>query len=81
MKGEEKMKSKDLDLMSVSEACQRLHVSRNTLYSLLESGDLKGFKVGRMWRIPDRSIWNYMILRNKKLEDVYNGKEDNKNRK
>ena len=26
------MKSKDLDLMSVSEACQRLHVSRNTVY-------------------------------------------------
>ena len=65
------MKSKDLDLMSVSEACQRLHVSRNTVYNLLESGDLKGFKVGRMWRIPDGSIWNYIILRNKKLEEVY----------
>ena len=78
LKGEEKMESNDLNLMSVSEACQRLHVSRNTLYSLLESGDLKGFKVGRMWRIPDKSIWNYMILRNKKLEEIYHGQEGRK---
>ena len=78
LKGEEKMESNDLNLMSVSEACQRLHVSRNTLYSLLESGDLKGFKVGRMWRIPDKSILNYMILRNKKLEEIYHGQEGRK---
>ena len=74
------MKSKDLDLISVSEACERLHVSRNTVYGLLESGDLKGFKVGRMWRIPDRSIWNYMILGNKRLEEIYHGEEDKKNK-
>lgn len=74
------MKSKDLDLISVSEACQILHVSRNTVYGLLESRALKGFKVGRMWRIPDRSIWNYMILRNKRLEETYHGEEDEKNR-
>ena len=74
------MKSKDLDLISVSEACQILHVSRNTVYGLLESGALKGFKVGRMWRIPDRSIWNYMILSNKRLEETYHGEEDKKNR-
>ena len=69
------MRSKDLDLMSVLEVCERLHISRNTAYSLLKKGDLEGVKVGRMWRIPDRSIWNYIMLNNKRKKEVYNGKE------
>ena len=39
------------ELMSVEEACQLLAVSKGTLYSLLRSGDLKGFKIGRIWKI------------------------------
>ena len=72
------MKSKDLDLMSVSEVCERLHISRNMAYSLLKRGDLEGVKVGRMWRIPDRSIWNYIMLNNKRMEDIYHGQEDSR---
>ncbi len=72
------MKSKDLDLMSVSEVCERLQISRNTAYSLLKRGDLEGVKVGRMWRIPDRSIWNYIMLNNKRMESIYHGQEDSK---
>lgn len=70
------MKSKDLDLMSVSEACKRLQISRNTAYALLKSGGLKGFKVGRMWRIPDLSIWRYMVSNNERLELDYIEKEN-----
>ena len=66
------MRSKDLDLMSVLEVCERLNISRNTAYSLLKRGDLEGVKVGRMWRIPDKSIVNYIMQRKK---EVYNGKE------
>ena len=72
------MKSKDLDLMSVSEVCERLHISRNMAYSLLKRGDLEGVKVGRMWRIPDRSIWNYIMQSNSKKEDIYHGQEDSR---
>ena len=72
------MKSKDLDLMSVSEVCERLQISRNTAYSLLKRGDLEGVKVGRMWRIPDRSIWNYITLNNKRMESIYHGQEDSR---
>ena len=72
------MKSKDLDLMSVSEVCERLQISRNTAYSLLKRGDLEGVKVGRMWRIPDRSIWNYVTLNNKRMESIYHGQEDSR---
>ena len=49
------MKSKELDLITVKEVCERLRISKNTAYSLLKRGDIEGVKLGRMWRIPDRS--------------------------
>lgn len=76
LKEEENMKSKDLDLMSISEVCERLQISRNMAYSLLKRGDLEGVKVGRMWRIPDRSIWNYIMLSNSRVEEIYHEEEN-----
>ena len=70
------MKSKDLDLMTIKEVCDRLQISRNTAYSLLKRGDLEGVKVSRMWRIPDRSIWSYIMLNNKRKECFYHGQEE-----
>lgn len=70
------MKSKDLDLMSISEVCERLQISRNTAYSLLKRGDLEGVKVGRMWRIPDRNILNYIMQSNSRKECFYHGQEE-----
>ena len=69
------MKSKDLDLMTIREVCERLQISRNTAYSLLKRGDLEGVKVSRMWRIPDRSIWNYIMQSNSKKEEIYHEEE------
>ena len=72
------MNSKDLDLMTIKEVCDRLQISRNTAYSLLKKGDLEGVKVGRMWRIPDKSILNYIMP---KKEEVYHEQEDRKKSK
>lgn len=69
------MKSKDLDLMTVREVCDRLQISRNMAYSLLKKGDIEGVKVGQMWRIPDRSIWNYIMQSNSKKEEIYHEEE------
>ncbi len=70
------MENKNLNFMSVTEACRRLQISRNTAYSLLKTGDLLGFKLGRMWRIPDSSIWQYMRSHNERLGAVYHGNEN-----
>lgn len=72
------MKSKELELMTVREASERLQISRNTAYSLLKRGDIEGYKVGRMWRIPDKSILNYIMP---KKEEVYHEQEDRKKSK
>lgn len=49
------------DLLTVDDLCEKLQISRNTAYQLLESGDVKGFKVGRNWRIPNISISSYIV--------------------
>ena len=49
------------DLLTVDDLCEKLQISRNTAYQLLESGDVEGFKVGRNWRIPNVSISSYIV--------------------
>lgn len=59
------------DLMTVDTLCRKFQVSENTAYQLLKTGQLKGFKVGRMWRIPQSSLDSYISnqLENKKGAD------------
>jgi excisionase family DNA binding protein len=39
-------------LLTVSEACERLQVSRPTLYGLIRRGELRTITIGRSRRIP-----------------------------
>lgn len=48
------------DLLTTKQVCSTLGISLNTLYSLLHTNQLKGFKVGeRIWRITKESIIEY----------------------
>lgn len=48
------------DILSPEEAMEELRIGKNSIYELLNSGKLKGFKVGRNWKIPRKSIDNYI---------------------
>ena len=48
------------ELLSAAEAAQALGVSEADVMSVLESGDLKGKKIGATWRIPRAAITAYM---------------------
>lgn len=48
------------EVLNVEEAMDYLLIGKNKLYSLLQSGKLKGFRVGRKWRIPRKSIQDYI---------------------
>ena len=48
------------DILSPEEAMDELRIGKNSIYDLLNSGKLKGFKVGRNWKIPRKSIDNYI---------------------
>lgn len=44
------------ELLTVEEVMGILYLGKNTVYGLLRSGELKGVRFGRVWRIPKDSI-------------------------
>lgn len=48
------------DLLTAEEACEALKVGKNALYALLSSGQLKGYRNGRVWRIPKDAMIEYI---------------------
>ena len=55
------------DVLTVEEACEALRIGYNAIYDLLGSGNLKGYRNGRVWRIPKESVKQY-ILENARLK-------------
>lgn len=47
-------------LATVEEVCKYLGISRWTLYRLLETGQLNGYKVGNAWRFRQKDIETYL---------------------
>ncbi|MEE3491228.1 MAG: helix-turn-helix domain-containing protein [Methanobrevibacter sp.] len=53
------------DIMKLEEVMQYLDIGKNTLYGLLKSGELDAFKIGKVWKIPRKSVEEYV---NKSLQ-------------
>ena len=53
------------DILSVEEACEALRVGANAMYDLLNSRKLKGYKQGRVWKVPKRALIEYIVEQSK----------------
>lgn len=54
------------DLLNVEELCEILGIGKNTVYELLNSGELKAFKVGRRtWKISKIALERYIMEKSK----------------
>ena len=53
------------DILTTDEACEALRIGYNALYDLLQSGKLKAYRNGRLWRIPKKSVIQYIIEQSK----------------
>ena len=49
------------EILTVTDVAEILYTGRNTIYELLASGDLKGFRIGKSWRIPKQNLEEYII--------------------
>lgn len=49
------------DVLTTEETCEALRIGYNALYELLGNGKLKGFRNGRVWRIPKVSVQAYIL--------------------
>lgn len=55
------------DILTVEEACEALRMGYNAMYDLLNSSKLKGYRNGRVWRVPKLAVKEY-ILENAKIK-------------
>ena len=59
-KGELKMFENFDDVLIVEEACEALKIGYNAMYELLNTGKIKGYRNGRVWRIPKAALVEYV---------------------
>ncbi|MCD1259748.1 helix-turn-helix domain-containing protein [Paenibacillus athensensis] len=49
------------DVISVDDMCEILAIGRNKAYELLQTGQIKSFKLGKAYRIPKMCIQEFVI--------------------
>ena len=47
-------------IMTIEDLCEFLMIGRNAAYRLLTTGIIKGFRVGRIWKIPKENVDAYI---------------------
>ena len=47
-------------MLTVEEACEALKIGYNAMYELLNTGKLRGYRNGRVWRIPKAALVEYI---------------------
>jgi excisionase family DNA binding protein len=48
------------DLLTLAEAAEALRVSQATVRRLIDAGELRGVRVGRLWRVPKAALEAYL---------------------
>lgn len=48
------------DIMRFEEVMEYLDIGKNTLYGLLKNDEINAFKIGKVWKIPRKSVEDYI---------------------
>ncbi len=48
------------DVLSVKQLCEILDIGKNTAYRLLQSGEIKSIKIGKVYKIPKKYLKEYI---------------------
>lgn len=51
-----------IKMYSIDEVASMLGVNRNTVRRMLIRGELKGIKVGRLWRIKEEDLKEFLAI-------------------
>ena len=54
------MQSEYIELITIDELCELLMIGRTTAYRLLRLGEIKAFKIGKVWKISKASVECYI---------------------
>lgn len=48
------------EIMRFEEVMEFLSIGKNTLYTLLNNREINAFKIGKVWKIPKKSVEKYI---------------------
>lgn len=48
------------EIMRFEEVMEFLSIGKNTLYALLNHGEINAFRIGKVWKIPKKSVEEYI---------------------
>ena len=54
------MLNKYNDVLTVEELCEVLRIGKNIAYRLLKSNEIKSVKIGKIYKIPKKSVRKYL---------------------
>lgn len=54
------MDNTSTELLTFEDLCETLMIGRSTAYKLLHSGELRAFRIGRIWKIPKIGVIEYL---------------------
>ena len=52
--------AKDIEVYTLKEIEDLLHVTRRTLYNWIKGGKLKAFRIGKEWRVTREALEQFM---------------------
>ena len=55
------------DILSIEQFCELLDIGKSTGYNLLRNGTVKGFKMGKKWKIPTKAVEEYILAKIKSV--------------
>lgn len=53
------------DILTVPELAEALRIGTTQAYKLLKSGNISAFKTGKDWKIPKKSVIQYVLNESK----------------
>ncbi len=57
------------EVITVEELMELLYIGKNTAYKLLNSGEIRAFKIGKVWKIPKEAVSEYILNKTRKSPD------------
>ena len=61
------------EILTVEEFAELLYIGRNTAYRILNSGEIRAFKIGKSWKIPKDAVSEYILRKSRRnLSDNWN---------
>ena len=49
------------DILTLDELCDALMIGKNRAYRLLSTNSIKGFKIGKIWKIPKSALIDFVL--------------------